>query len=224
VLKFQTLAYPNVKNPITFLYLWALQFFGDVANLIFFTQTWFKFRLWIKSTLACRSGAVEEDQEDLPDDRGHSNNRPGYLRRQARFYFWRILSKLTSIVFYLFISTILRYGPSNQYYNFSQHPYIILRDNAGHQLSRLSEVDYRHSIIYTACNGVFVVLAGLVGYLLLQFRHPEIYAQLAPVAKVLRKRKAYIGYIVAIVLHNGLLALAIIQYHQRIWWYNSLTP
>jgi hypothetical protein len=37
-LQFQTLAYPNVKNPMTFLYIWVLQFCGDVANLIFLTH------------------------------------------------------------------------------------------------------------------------------------------------------------------------------------------
>lgn len=59
----------------------------------------------------------------------------GYLRRQARFYFWRIVSKLAAIVFYLFISTVLRYGPNSQYYNFSEDPYISLTDESGTCLS-----------------------------------------------------------------------------------------
>ncbi len=58
----------------------------------------------------------------------------------------------------------------------------------------------------------------------LRFRYTDVYVHLAPVAKVLRKNKAFIGYAVAIVAHNGLLALAFIQYHQRIWWYDSLEP
>lgn len=223
---FQTLAYPNVKNPMTFLYIWALQFCGDVANLIFLTHPWFVFRIWIKGILTGKWGANKnvENNDDLPDDRGHSNNRPGYLRRQARFYFWRIVSKLAAIVFYLFISTVLRYGPNSQYYNFSEDPYISLTDESGRELSRLSDKDYLHSVIYVSCNAVFVTLAGLAGYFLLRFRYTDVYVHLAPVAKVLRKNKAFIGYAVAIVAHNGLLALAFIQYHQRIWWYDSLEP
>jgi len=120
--------------------------------------------------------------------------RTGYLRRQARFYFWRIVSKLAAIVFYLFISTVLRYGPNSQYYNFSDDPYISLTDESGacllrvcrvcvfvlaerfltvlacvgRELSRLSDKDYLHSIIYVSCNAVFVTLAGLTGYFLVR--------------------------------------------------------
>lgn len=64
----------------------------------------------------------------------------GYLRRQARFYFWRIVSKLAAIVFYLFISTVLRYGPNSQYYNFSDDPYISLTDESGACLLRVCRV------------------------------------------------------------------------------------
>lgn len=218
---FQTLAYPNIKDPVTFLYIWAMQFFGDIANLVFLTRSWFRFRTWVKGLFMCNRESVES-YEDLPDDRGHSNNRPGYLRRQVRFYFWRILSKLAAIVFYLFISTLLRYGPNKEYYNFSENPHIPLYDDSGREVSRLSWEDYMHSVIYVSCNSVFVALAGFVGYFIVRCWYPDTYNQLKPAAKKLHKDRAHIGYIVAVVAHNGLLALAFIQYHERIWWYDSL--
>jgi hypothetical protein len=41
--QFQTLAFPNVKDPITFLYIWLINFVGDVANLIFLTSMYVAF-------------------------------------------------------------------------------------------------------------------------------------------------------------------------------------
>jgi hypothetical protein len=43
--QFQTLAYPNVKDPITFLYIWLINFVGDAANLIFLTSAYAPFLL-----------------------------------------------------------------------------------------------------------------------------------------------------------------------------------
>ncbi len=36
------------------------------------------FRVWIKAVLLCKCGNLPKQNDlDLPDDRGHSNNRPG---------------------------------------------------------------------------------------------------------------------------------------------------
>ncbi len=57
----------------------------------------------------------QRNDDHIEDDRGHSHNRPGYLRRQVRFYFWRIWSQTCSMLFYLGISSVLRYGPNSEY-------------------------------------------------------------------------------------------------------------
>ncbi len=53
------------------------------------------------------------------------------MRRQARFYLWREASKFSAIIFYLFISIVLRYGPNKEYYNFSEDPYVPVKDSGG---------------------------------------------------------------------------------------------
>jgi hypothetical protein len=47
--------------------------------------SWFVFRIWIKGVLTGKWGANKnvENNDDLPDDRGHSNNRPGTSLCQA---------------------------------------------------------------------------------------------------------------------------------------------
>ncbi len=48
-------------------------------------HSWFVFRIWIKGVLTGKWGANKnvENNDDLPDDRGHSNNRPGTSLRHG---------------------------------------------------------------------------------------------------------------------------------------------
>jgi hypothetical protein len=84
----------------------------------------------------------------------------------------------------------------------------------------LSGSDYANSIIYASCNFVVTLLAGLMGYALLRWHWREVFRQLAPIARTLAHNHTFIGFIAAIIAHNGLLAIVFLQYHQRIWWYD----
>lgn len=216
---FQTLAYPNVKSPEFYIYVWVLNLLADAANLIFLTQPWFTFRVWIKGVLLCQWRHMpKQNDDDIPDERGHSSNRPGYMRRQARFYFWRIASKLCAHVFYLFISIVLRYGPNKQYYIFSEEPYRHPVDEDGEPSNTLSTRGYMNSSVYVLFSIVFILLAAALGYILVRCRYRETYRQLKPVFKRTMVNRTFIAFIVAIAVHNGLLAITILQYHEKLWW------
>ncbi len=98
---------------------------------------------------------------------------------------------------------------------------LIIITTTGKIVNLLTDDDYINSVIYIACNIVFVALASLVGFLLVRYRYTPIFWQLVPVAKTLRRNYIYIGYMVTIAAHNGLLALTFLMYHQRIWWYTT---
>jgi hypothetical protein len=96
------------------------------------------------------------------------------------------------MVFYLGISSILRYGPNSRYvaalllaslgtpvplrwphircghryYMFSDDPVIKGDDERSYNV--LSSTGYRNSLLYAACNLVPIALAGLFGYLLVR--------------------------------------------------------
>lgn len=91
---------------------------------------------------------------------------------------------------------------------------------AGKHPNVLSDSDFVRSIVYVACNFAVTMFAGLVGYALLRWHWREVYHQLAPIAHKLAKNRTFVGFIAAIVAHNGLLAIVFLQYHQRIWWYD----
>jgi hypothetical protein len=92
--------------------------------------------------------------------------------------------------------------------------------DAGKHPNVLSGEDYAHSVVYVLCNFVITMLAGLLGYALLRWHWREVYQQLSPVAHALAHNHTFIGFIAAIVAHNGLMAIVFLQYHQRIWWYD----
>jgi len=108
---FQTLAYPSIRQPITYIAIWIINLLANVANLLFLTPQWYRCRVFTKGLCACRCfGEMPKANEfELKDERGHSYNRPGYLRRQVRFYFWKIFSQFAAAMFYLFISAVLRF-------------------------------------------------------------------------------------------------------------------
>ncbi len=96
---------------------------------------------------------------------------------------------------------------------------VIMIIRAGHHPNVLSEGDYHNSVIFVSCNFLVVWLAGLVGYLLVRHRYRPTYNALRPVFSQAMRNNTLIGFVIAIIAHNGLLALAFLQYHQRIWWY-----
>ncbi|ELR18807.1 uncharacterized protein ACA1_151090 [Acanthamoeba castellanii str. Neff] len=201
----QTLAFPSVKDPITYIYLFAINLFTNLANLLFLTPwyvaSWFRIRVWVKNNL------------------GHIFTCCFCTCKwpEVRFYFWRIWSQTCSMLFYLGISSILRYGPNSEYYMFSEDPIVKGSDERSYNV--LSSTGYRNSLLYASANLFPIALAGLFGYLLVRFLYKETYAVLVKThGMMLLHNTTYIGFVVAILAHNGLLAVMIVQYHQRVWW------
>lgn len=64
--------------------------------------------------------AIEEDLPEYADDRGHSAHHPGYRRRQLRFLVMKIFSQLSAYVYFLTLVPVLRYGPNNRRFPFSE--------------------------------------------------------------------------------------------------------
>eukprot|EP00051_Salpingoeca_urceolata_P012082 m.150166 g.150166 ORF g.150166 m.150166 type:complete len:115 (+) comp17370_c0_seq1:199-543(+) len=54
------------------------------------------------------------------DDRGHSNQKPGYFRRQAQFFMCKVYSQMSAGIFYLIVTPLLRHGKNGAYYPFSE--------------------------------------------------------------------------------------------------------
>eukprot|EP01117_Protostelium_nocturnum_P000997 TRINITY_DN11318_c0_g1_i1.p1 TRINITY_DN11318_c0_g1~~TRINITY_DN11318_c0_g1_i1.p1 ORF type:complete len:557 (+),score=148.59 TRINITY_DN11318_c0_g1_i1:60-1673(+) len=206
---FQSIAYPSVKDPTTYIAVWVANFFSVIANLVFLTTPWFKFRIWIKAVLialfkckpVCHPN-VEPEMEDIDDERGHSNNLPGYHRRQIRFYFLKVLSKMVGCIFYLSTSAILRYGPNSAIYPFST----------------LTTRQYEYSVAFSAGNFAFFFLAGLVGYLYIRKSHRDLFQKMSGVIRLVVKDRAYVGLCVTVLVHNGILALYMLMYFNRIWY------
>lgn len=80
---FQTLVFPvaaDFDRPVVFFSLWLRKILENLAYLLFLTDFWFRFRVWIKGYLKSLFKKDSNEppptpiKEDLdPDDRGHSN-------------------------------------------------------------------------------------------------------------------------------------------------------
>ncbi|KAL6075960.1 L-cystine transporter [Balamuthia mandrillaris] len=213
---FQTLAYPSVTEPINYVYIFIVNFFANVLNLLFLTPQWFRFRVWIKGVLTCKcKNMPSRNDDDLDDDRGHSNNRPGYLRRQIRFYFWKIISQFCASIFYLGISSVLRYGINREYYPLGTDPF----DEGDDHENKLLFHDWRNSMIYASSNLLIILASGIIGFVFIKYCLKGAYVHMVEVhGNLLLHNWTYIGLVTVILAHNGIVAVAMIQYHQRIWF------
>eukprot|EP00005_Dracoamoeba_jomungandri_P004232 CAMPEP_0174259246 /NCGR_PEP_ID=MMETSP0439-20130205/8097_1 /TAXON_ID=0 /ORGANISM="Stereomyxa ramosa, Strain Chinc5" /LENGTH=228 /DNA_ID=CAMNT_0015343055 /DNA_START=424 /DNA_END=1110 /DNA_ORIENTATION=- len=219
---FQTLAYRSISDPVNYVYIWFINFLSNVANLLFLTDTWYKIRIFVKGVLSCRCKdmpkAIEVDKED---ERGHSYNRKGYLRRQLRFYFWKVVSQIAAMLFYMATAPVLRFGINHEYYVFSDDPITdrVGDDDETDSTNELSASDFRNSIIFVVCNLGSVILSLLAGAAVGWLKHKDLFIKLIKTHKTLLFRnRNYLGFVIAILCQNGLIAILIIQYHQKIWW------
>lgn len=155
------LAYPHVLIPTAYISLWFANFFGILVNLLLVTDAWVHVRLYLKYFLIylfkcnpyCCPPGREWDMTEKLDDRGHSNNYSGYFRRQVRFYFWRCLSVIAAGIFYVALSTILRFQ-----FNQAFFPFI-----------GMTPQEYINSIIFSFIIITLTFLALGVGYLILKY-------------------------------------------------------
>ncbi|KJE88446.1 hypothetical protein CAOG_00103 [Capsaspora owczarzaki ATCC 30864] len=225
---FITMAYPYVSEPAgTYAVFFLVSFFKNVAYLLFLTPYWFRFRIWVKdflkNVLCCKGchstpGNRAIETED-PNDRGHSNNRTGYLRRQTRFFLWKVLSQMSGIIFYLSISPVLRFGVNAQSYPFAEnstHPVRGMDTDTEHQ--GITPRQYAYSVIFAACNFVFLVFALLFGKVIIKRKLPQHYKVITRAFVDNFMNPRYYSEVLAIIFGNCLVIVAILSLPMRIWF------
>lgn len=206
-----------MKEPSTFAILWATNTISLLANLGFFLDgyeklnsmmmarcvassyvlySWFKFRIWIKHFLkhvfTCSfpiPSTPKAEEEDIPDERGHSNNRLGYLRRQMRFFYWKVAGQCSAAILYLALVPILRSGVNSVWFIFDEKKFDSHR--------------YRNSLIFCASNLAFVALAGVLGGMWIYWRRRKIFRQVVKEARVLITDYYWVGFVLAITAANS---------------------
>ncbi|CAD7701521.1 unnamed protein product [Ostreobium quekettii] len=220
---FIVLAYPTVTRlGPTFAVILLVRVGEDLAYLGFQFDVWFKFRVWVKGVLGFTKKKSEPILEDVDqDDRGHSNQRPGYRRRQMRFLGWKLLSQLSSFIFFLVVIPALRFGQNQDFYPYSEKNVQIdfrgvLIDDA---FKCFTKRQFKASMIVAFCSmGTFFVS----GYLILLYMRKynmDILEHLARKVKVLVVSHQYFGFVMTILISNVLLAVSSVQLYNRLFYF-----
>jgi hypothetical protein len=209
---FSVMVYPQVKDASSFIVIWVVPTAVNIANLAFLTDGWFRFRIHIKQALKtafCCAGNpckvhVEPVLVDDPNDRGQSNNRQGYRRRQIRFYVWKLISQAIAMLFFMLAATTLRFGANRDYFPMNE--------------SLLCSHEYRNAMIFSACNLVFIAMAAYAGIAYVRRTLPHQYVAMLQLHRTLFANHRHMGFVAGIAIHNGLLCLASLLHHNQIWW------
>lgn len=202
----QTFSFPQVSDPSVFAAAWVAQSFGNVALLIFVSDVWiFKLRPAIKTYVVnafkCNfpiPPIPEPDYTFKPEDRGHSANVGSYRRRQFRFWIWKVVSQATAQLFYLVLSPVLRYGLNKERFPFG--PTLPLNG-------------WRNSMLYASGNLVFIAMVTALGYFVLYKWHHTAFHEVRTIQIHEFRSYTYVGFVVAILTHNIILALGMLLQH-----------
>ncbi|KJE96917.1 hypothetical protein CAOG_07165 [Capsaspora owczarzaki ATCC 30864] len=221
---FAIVAYPQVENPesATFFAVAASKFIQNMAYLLFLTDVWFRFRVWIKAFLkgvfTCRGtdkSQVPIEKDDI-EDRGHSNVKPGYHRRQVQFFMWKVLSQLHSCIFFLSVAPGLRFGLNNSFYPFSEHV-----TQAAGSVTVLTSSQFRNCLYFVTALFFMFLFSGVAGYYFIKRRIPRVFADISAIVRTVFLGPTYIGIVLMIICCNQLLAVAILQAQYRIWFWED---
>lgn len=219
---FQTMVFPSVDSEVSaYITLWVRKFGENLAYLLFLTERWFIFRVWIKDFLkhlfkrhTPHQKPINEDVDEL--DRGHSNIRPAYWRRQVQFLMYKIISQTIAFAAYLIITPQLRDEKANgRYYPFQE---------ATSLEQKLDNDSFENSLIFAGVSLVTTVMTGVAAYWLIWWYRRETYNQIMGSYGQLFRRPKYYGFMSLILLSNMLIAFNTIQYHNRIWFFKEDEP
>eukprot|EP01147_Barroeca_monosierra_P000365 gene365-3721_t len=166
--------------------------------------------LWLESLDDPPASPVYQDNN--LDDRGHSNERPGYWRRQVHFYAFKMLSQVHGYINYLVVSPALRHGYNARYYPLTIET----------SMDCLTSERYRISIQFTVISLVLTCITAVIGYRLIRKHRNTTYHELLALYGGLITSPLYYGFVVAILLSSSLQAFSVVQYHNRIWFVTGL--
>lgn len=217
---FITLAYPTATElGPTFAAIWLTRVAEDVSYLGFQLNLWFKFRVWIKGVLTGRQGQCIEEDLDA-DDRGHSDQHPGYRRRQMRFLIWKISSRISSMMFFVAVIPILRFGNNKQFYPYTNED--ILRVDTFSDDTYEAKFD-RHDFVASMLFSIvslltFFVPWGIIFGWMHRF-HPEVMVYIVETYKQVFLSDAYFGFVLSILISNVLLGVSSVQVYNRLYFF-----
>lgn len=202
----QAFSFPQVSNPKVFAAVWVAQSFGNVALLLFVSDVWiFKLRPVIKTYVVNTFKGnfpippiPEPDYTFNPEDRGHSANVGSYRRRQFRFWIWKIVSQAVAQLAYLVLSPILRFGLNKERFPFGP---------------TLPIDGWRNSMVYAGVNLIFIGLVTLLGYFVMYKWHHTAFHEVKTIHIHEFHSYTYVGFVVAILTHNIILALGMLLQH-----------
>eukprot|EP00051_Salpingoeca_urceolata_P012961 m.161812 g.161812 ORF g.161812 m.161812 type:complete len:517 (-) comp17655_c1_seq1:51-1601(-) len=226
---FQVLVFPtaaDLKPSATFAAIWLRKFAENIAYIAFLTDHWFRFRVWIKVFLKSKftgktpqEGATDIIDDDELDDRGHSNNKPGYLRRQAQFLMYKILSQCSANIYFIIVAPILRFGQNDDFYPLSKKVSASQND-----LNTLEDDDFRNAIGFAVISFFTSLLTGVIAYKFIHYKRPEVFDQLRQLYGSLFASPVYYGFVFAIFVSSQMMGTAVLQYQYRIWFWQDSDP
>ena len=215
---FITLAYPTASEVgPTFAVIWVTRVAENIAYLGFQFDAWFKFRVWIKGKFKSEQGTIVEEDLD-EDDRGHSNQHPGYRRRQMRFLIWKLLSQISSAIFFLTVIPVLRYGQNNEDYPYSEHPLHhvdVLNDEA---LDPFEKDTFDQSMGFAAFSIFTTICSGVIISVWMWHYHRDTLTSLRERYRYLIVSELYFGFVLTILISNVLLAVSAVQVNNRLYY------
>ena len=178
--------------------------------------------MWIKAFLkglfTCRGTdpSAQPIEKDDIEDRGHSNVKPGYHRRQVQFFMWKVLSQMNSCVFFLAVAPALRYGLNASYYPFSKEVTVAFSG-----IEVLDQNQYFYANLFVTALFVMFACSGIAGYFFIKRRLPQVYQDIRTIVTTVFLGPTYIGIVLTIIFANQLLAVSILQAHNRIWFWEA---
>eukprot|EP00210_Caulerpa_lentillifera_P001378 g1326.t1 len=214
---FIALAYPTASQAgFTYFVIWLTRVAENIAYLGFQFEAWFKFRIWIKGKFKPEQNeAVEEDVN--PDDRGHSNQHPGYRRRQMRFLAWKLLSQLSAGIFFLVNIPVLRFGENKHDYPYSRTGIELdtLSDHAGDPFEHKT---FQRAMAFAAFSMFTTICSGIIIFWWMQKYHPETLESLKERYRYLILSDKYFGFVLTVLISNVLLAVSAVQVNNRLYF------
>jgi hypothetical protein len=227
---FQTIVFPVVASPrIGFVTIGVRKFLENSAYIFLFSERWFKLRVSLKDGLKrffkrdrVSAPAIPIFNDECIDDRGHSFQWPGYLRRQCQFFMYKIISQVCSYLFFFIVTPVLRVGINEMYYPLSEETTFFFRNN--NNVSVLDEENYRNAMIFTAVSLVSTISSGLFANWYIKRYYTVVYHQMRDLYSVIFSRASFLGLVIMLTMCCQLLSIAVVQYHNRIWFYDESEP
>ena len=172
-------------------------------------------RFWISTLLCeCHTNYPRGLEEDLdPDDRGQSNQHPGYRRRKIQFFFLGQLASISANVFFLAFAPTVRYGFNGAYYPYRSNPYYA---------DPITQQFFLYALFYAGGMTIVHTTAIFVGWYVFRRWWPiswnEVRAQYASCLK----SPLYSIFLALLIVSNVALSVYWLLAQNRIYFWKSL--